>query len=59
MGLGFKLVCLWVVGSCIIGPLITWALFRQHRRDRDIEEISSSMDQKPERRDYSHLSVVL
>jgi hypothetical protein len=48
-----KLLCLWVVGSCIIGPMLTWVIFRQHRRDRDIEEIRSSMAQISRRGEYS------
>jgi hypothetical protein len=48
-----KLLCLWVVGSCIIGPILTWILFRRHRRDRDIEAIRSSMARTPPRGEYS------
>ena len=59
MGLVFQLTCLWLVASCVLGPLVAWAFFRQHRIERDIEEISSSMDRKRQRSEQDvDLSVV-
>lgn len=39
MGLLFEILGLWLVGSCILGPIMTWAFFWQNRIDREMEDI--------------------
>ena len=36
-----EVVLLWVAFSCMAGPLLAWAFFRQHRLERDAEEMAA------------------
>jgi hypothetical protein len=35
MKLAFQMIACWLVFSCVMGPLLTWAFFRRDRLERD------------------------
>jgi hypothetical protein len=53
----FELIGLWVLASCILGPLVTWSFFRQRRIERGIEDTLSGLP-KTATPGAQHLSVV-